>query len=155
MTDQLIHCYVSQLSTQRRFYVTYVYGRNQEHLRQPLWDDLQTLATQINEAWCILGDFNTVLHKEDRIGGIEVQDHEVKHLADFMDTCEVQELRWTGLFYSWTNKTIWSRIDRVFTNLLWHDTMDFTQTSYLPYGLSDHTPLIIIFPTSPRPRPSF
>jgi len=30
-TEQLIHCYATQLSTNRKFYITFVYGLNQEH----------------------------------------------------------------------------------------------------------------------------
>ncbi|KAJ8434479.1 hypothetical protein Cgig2_012113 [Carnegiea gigantea] len=128
------------LSTHKRFLIIFVYGMNQEQMRMPLWEDLQVLAQQITEAWCMLGDFNSVLYKEDRIGGIEIQDYEVQHLENFLDTCELQELRWTGM---------------VFTNLLCHDTMDYTQTQYLPNGLSDHTPLMVKFPSSPKPRARF
>jgi len=74
-TDQLIHCYVTQLSTHNRFFITFVYGLNQGQMRLPLWEDLRALALQINKAWCTLGDFNSVFYKEDRIGGIEIQDH--------------------------------------------------------------------------------
>ena len=155
MTNQLVHYFITQLSTHKKFYATFVYGMNQDQLRLTLWADLQVLSQQINEAWCILGDFNSVLYKEDRIGGIKVQDHDVQHQATFLDTYDLQELRWTGAYYSWSNKTIWSGIDRVFTNLLWYDTMEFTQTHYLPYELSDHTPLLIMFSSSPRPQVKF
>jgi len=47
-TDQLIHCYATQLSTHKKFYVIFVYGMNQEQIRMPLWADLQALTTQIN-----------------------------------------------------------------------------------------------------------
>ena len=62
----------------------------------PLWVDLLALTSQINKAWCILGDFNSVLYKEDRMGGIEIQDHEVQHLANLF----LEELRWIGAYYS-------------------------------------------------------
>jgi len=89
------------------------------------------------------------------MGGIEIQDHEVQHLANLLGTCDLQELRWTGAYYSWSNKTICSRIDRIFTNILWYDTMEYAQTHYLLNGLSDHTPLLVKFPTSPRPQTKF
>ena len=44
MTDQLVHCYTTQLSTHKTFYATFVYGMNQEHMRMPQWADLQALA---------------------------------------------------------------------------------------------------------------
>ncbi|KAJ8423882.1 hypothetical protein Cgig2_001548 [Carnegiea gigantea] len=64
-------------------------------------------------------------------------------------------MRSIGSYYSWTNKTIWSRIDRTLINNYWHDVFDFTQTKYATLGLSDHTPLIIQFPSSSKPQDSF
>ncbi|KAJ8422406.1 hypothetical protein Cgig2_013226 [Carnegiea gigantea] len=61
----------------------------------------------------------------------------------------------SGSYYSWTNKSIWSRIDRAFINSYWHDQFDFTQSRYLAMGLSDHTSLLIHLPTAPKPLPSF
>ena len=43
-TDKLIHCYATQHSTNKKFYVTFVYGMNQKRMRMPLWLDLQALA---------------------------------------------------------------------------------------------------------------
>ena len=71
-SDQYIHCKASQLSTMKDFYITFVYGMNQEQHRQSLWEDLHNISQQMIEAWCILGDFNVVLYKEYRIGGNEV-----------------------------------------------------------------------------------
>ncbi|KAJ8443061.1 hypothetical protein Cgig2_004266 [Carnegiea gigantea] len=50
-TEQLIHCHVVQLKTNNN------------------------IGPAITEAWCILGDFNSVLYKKDRRGGTEIQDH--------------------------------------------------------------------------------
>ncbi|KAJ8419505.1 LOW QUALITY PROTEIN: hypothetical protein Cgig2_021432 [Carnegiea gigantea] len=60
-----------------------------------------------------------------------------------------------GSYYSWTNKKVWSRIDRAFINTLWNDQANFTQAKYLPQSLSDHTPLMLQITASPKPRPSF
>ena len=46
------------------FYITFVYGANHELQRKDLWDDLINIANSMNEAWCILGDFNAVLYTE-------------------------------------------------------------------------------------------
>jgi len=60
----------------------------------------------MTKAWCIIGDFNAVLHKDDRIGGNKVTDHEVNELQCLLDHCELQELYSRGSFYSWTNKRV-------------------------------------------------
>jgi len=71
----------------------------------------------MTEAWCILGDFNSVLYKEDRMGGNKIQDQELRDFTNTFEICELREIIWTGAYYSWTNKTIWSRIDRVLINI--------------------------------------
>ncbi|KAJ8425481.1 hypothetical protein Cgig2_023897 [Carnegiea gigantea] len=48
-------------------------------------EDLLAISQQMNEAWCILGDFNVVLYKEDRRGGNVIQDNETKEMTDFME----------------------------------------------------------------------
>ncbi|KAJ8419275.1 hypothetical protein Cgig2_018750 [Carnegiea gigantea] len=77
------------------------------------------------------------------MGGNKILDHELEDLNNLLHTCELQEIRWTGAYFSWTNKTIWSRIDRALTNAYWFETSDFTLTHYLTNGLSDHTPMLI------------
>ncbi|KAJ8420486.1 hypothetical protein Cgig2_025400 [Carnegiea gigantea] len=106
-------------------------------------------------AWCILGDFNAVLHKEDRYGGNPVTDHDIQELIVLQTNCEIHELHSTGVYFSWTNKTTWSRINRVFINTYWYTTFDFTHSTYLSNGLSDHNPILLRFPTSPKPKAQF
>ena len=72
-----------------------------------------------------------------------------------MEQCEITEMRSTGPYFSWANKTIWSRIDRSLINGYWHAEFNFTQTRYDAIVLSDHTPLTIQFPISPKPQQSF
>ena len=87
--------------------------------------------------------------------GNEVTKLEVKDFTACLEACDLEEMRSTGPYYSWINKTIWSRTDRVFTSQYWHLTMDFTQALYLSNGLSDHTPIHIQSHNGPKPRPSF
>ena len=154
-TDQLIHCEATQLSTSKHFHITFIYGHNHELQRQPLWEDLHQISLSIQGAWCILGDFNSILYKDDRIGGNEVTEHDTLELSAFMDSCEVQEMTGSGAVFTWTNKTIWSKIDRVFINCLWHEEFDYTMVKALPPGLSDHSPLLLHFHAPPRPPPQF
>jgi len=99
-TEQLLHCVAFNVSTLEKFFITYVYGFNLAQERLALWADLKDIATYTSEAWCILGDFNAILHPEDRMGGTEVTDPEIKDFADCMFNCELQEMRGTGgLFF--------------------------------------------------------
>ena len=153
--EQFIHCQVTMLHDMRKFFITFIYGANQEGQRQVLWDALEEFAAAIDEGWCILGDFNAVLNTADRMGGTEITAAEIRPLNDCINTCEVQELRSIGPYYTWTNKSIWTRIDRAFVNALWYDLFDFCQVIYMANSLSDHTALIIDSPKCPKPPPTF
>ncbi|KAJ8420147.1 hypothetical protein Cgig2_006433 [Carnegiea gigantea] len=50
-----------EVGTQKKFYITFVYGMNHEQQRHQLWEDLQSISQQTTEARCIMGDFNFVL----------------------------------------------------------------------------------------------
>ncbi|KAJ8419565.1 LOW QUALITY PROTEIN: hypothetical protein Cgig2_004596 [Carnegiea gigantea] len=142
MTDQLIH---GELSTNTKFLITFIYGRNLEEQRSPLWDDIRTISHAHENPWSILGDFNAVLHQEDRIGGVEME--RLKNLQNVPSnaTCKFQYER---AFFTWTNKTIWSKIDRAFYNELWYEAFTYTHVHILSQGLSDQTPMILSFPPS-------
>ncbi|KAJ8425350.1 hypothetical protein Cgig2_027213 [Carnegiea gigantea] len=58
---QHVHCRVCQQNDMQDFYTTYVYGENQEGLRHSLWQTLRDIEATMDEAWCVLGDFNSVL----------------------------------------------------------------------------------------------
>ena len=50
-SDKLIHGKALQLSTNKQFYITFVYERNLEAQRIPLWNDLASISSK----WMILG----------------------------------------------------------------------------------------------------
>ncbi|KAJ8419838.1 hypothetical protein Cgig2_030549 [Carnegiea gigantea] len=64
-------------------------------------------------------------------------------------------MRSIGPYFTWTNRTIWTRIDRALVNTLWYDQFDFSQVIYLANSLSDHTALIIDTPNCPKPLFTF
>ena len=72
-----------------------------------------------------------------------------------MLNCELQEMRSTSAYYTWTNKTIWTRIDRAFHNCYWYSNFNYTHVRYMASSLSDHSPILISFPTTHKPKSRF
>ena len=70
--EQFIDCKVTELGSLEQLYLTLVYGLNREQQRRDLWSELATIAQSMTNAWCLLRDFNTILYKEDRIGGVRL-----------------------------------------------------------------------------------
>ena len=137
------------------FFVTFVYGQNTVNGRLPLWAVLIRLAETIQGPWCVMGDFNAVLRSGERIGGEDIQQNEVVDFADCLTQCELQEVPLKGAFFTWTNKTIWSRIDRALVNCYWYHDLGLTQAVCISEGLSDHTPIKIKLLTTPGPKVRF
>jgi len=109
----------------------------------------------MDDAWCVLGEFNAVLYKGDRLGGDDIHDYEIKHFAEWVTQSGLQEMRCKGSYFTWTNKKVWSQLDRVFSNTYWYGTFDYCQVKYLSNALSDHTPMLIEITASPKPQSSF
>ncbi|KAL2942485.1 Complement C1q subcomponent subunit A [Bienertia sinuspersici] len=61
-----------QLMNGDSFFLTSIYGFNGKIEREPLWEGLQRLHSSIgNSPWCVTGDFNAVMNKQDRIGAVK------------------------------------------------------------------------------------
>ena len=152
--DQMIHGEAIQISTKIKFFITFVYGRNLMDQRCLLWEDINSLAI-LDDPWCMMGDFNAVLHPGERIGGVEVSDLETKDFAECVYSCSLQEFQYEGAFFTWTNKKVWSKIDRAFHNNLWYEVFSYTHVKLVPQSLSDHTPILVGFPSLPKPKSTF
>jgi len=88
-------------------------------------------------------------------GGNEADEWEMRDFSECITQCGLQEFNYVGAYYTWTNKTVWSKIDRALHNRLWSDMFDFTHVVYQANGLSDHTPIVLTFPACPRPKKTF
>ncbi|KAJ8427104.1 hypothetical protein Cgig2_029813 [Carnegiea gigantea] len=101
-----------------------------------MWEELKVISHQVIEVWCILGDFSAVLYKEDRRGGNDIHDTEIREMAELIEYVQ-------------------SRIDRTLINIHGYEIFDFTQNQYLANGLSDYSPMLIQFPPSSKPKRKF
>ncbi|KAJ8420787.1 LOW QUALITY PROTEIN: hypothetical protein Cgig2_017724 [Carnegiea gigantea] len=88
VTDQLI-CYITKLADYTKaFLITFVHGLNTVARRLPLWEDLMRMAQNIQGPWCVIGDFNAVLHPGERIGGEDIQYGEVVDFSNYLEQCD-------------------------------------------------------------------
>ncbi|XP_048493226.1 uncharacterized protein LOC125493756 [Beta vulgaris subsp. vulgaris] len=124
-----------------------VYGMNDAQERLLLWLDLQRISKGVTGAWLVGGDFNNVLHLNERIGSPVTLD-EVMDFRQCLRNCELQEQVTVGPFFTWSNKQegcdrVFSRIDRVVVNEKWMEQYPNAETLFLPENISDHCPCLI------------
>lgn len=100
---QFIHSEVTHISTGQKWWVTMVYGFNEARDKAQLWEDIVRLSRQINGAWVVCGDFNNVLHLNERLGSNITLD-EVSEFRLCLRMAKLQEQTTSDPFYTWSNK---------------------------------------------------
>ncbi|XP_060972340.1 uncharacterized protein LOC133038266 [Cannabis sativa] len=144
-TSQLMHLKISTMDHTFSSFATIIYAFNNKARRETLWKDLAALATM--ESWFLMGDFNDILLKEERIG------HKVKYYPDIafancVEQCRLEDVKATGNFFTWSNKQqgkdrICSKIDRVMANQAWLDQYLTAEANFLSEGTFDHSPCVL------------
>lgn len=144
-SSQIIHMKGTLIRLNQVFNISMVYGFSKEGDRKESWRSLGSLKEDV--PWVILGDFNEILHMDDRIGRKALQTPSADFLQ-WVSNCGLEDVRFTGCRYTWTNKQdsenrIWSKIDRVLANSLWLDSFEGAETLFLEEGYFDHTPAVL------------
>ncbi|XP_074305914.1 uncharacterized protein LOC141641139 [Silene latifolia] len=150
ITEQCIHSEVVDKIRKTHFWFTLVYGFNEYNSRDSLWHRLRLYHNDMQGAWLVGGDFNSIMAADERIGGAPVTRAEMRAMPMAICDCELYDLNSTGSFYTWNNKheyeeKVYSRIDRVFINEEWLNLFPGSVAHFLPEGLYDHCPCVVRF----------
>ncbi|XP_060968460.1 uncharacterized protein LOC133036011 [Cannabis sativa] len=157
-SSQFIHTRVTTFDGKYSFFATFVYGYNEEQGRQQLWKGMQDFSS--TDPWIVLGDFNDILNKDERIGE-RVRHSSSTAFTNCVSYCQLEDIRYSGSFFTWNNKQraedrIYSKIDRVLANEVWIELFLTAEAIFLTEGLFDHTPAVVsIHPTLPSGRKPF
>ena len=103
-----------------------------------------------------MGDFNSILNAGEKRNGQDVTPYETKDLFDCCMDSGLSDLPSIGCYCTWTDDSIWSKLDRAMVNSHWLMKGLYGQATFLPSGcLSDHSPCIVsIFqPDRSRSKP--
>ncbi|VFQ60700.1 unnamed protein product [Cuscuta campestris] len=157
VTEQLVHCQGRLVGDDIEFFLTFVYAQNDSAKRKELWDNLTSIS--INSALCVLGDFNTVLNLDERIGGNPANWEESRMFKNCLGECGLEDLPYEGSKYTWTNNQdldhrIYSKLDRVLGNVEWLIKFDY-KIFFMERGISDHSPMILKNLINEAPRHCF
>lgn len=143
-SPQAIHCRVTCKVTSNIFCLSFIYGFNSMISRRQLWSSISNFAINCSGPWILMGDFNCVMKESEKVNGRAVSSYDIK---DFVDCCIISgllDMPSAGCFYTWTNNSICSKLDRVLINNRWHLDGYSDHAIFLPPGcLSDHSPCVV------------
>ena len=144
ITQQLIHVTITSIDLSVHFEASFIYGYNTIQDRRALWRDLRMISSSIGDKpWVSLGDFNVILDPREYFGGNLGIDHGALEFADLVHDACLQDLRYTGMLFTWNNSTIRKKLDRAMVNPEWLEKYPISFTHFLPPGISDHSPFVI------------
>lgn len=100
------------------------YGCPERERRRESWDILRYLSLQSTLPWCIIGDFNDLMFKDEKGGGREHPGNLLQGFTNVIDECGLQDLRFGGEKLTWEKsrgKQAWvqERLDRGLADLAW------------------------------------
>ena len=140
---QFIYCSITNLRGNVSFFATFTYASNSFVERRILWQQLLGLASTIyGKPWVVLGDFNVSRSIEEILGGNRRTNQAIIDFNMFIDEAELDDLRFVGSMYSWSNKQlenpILKKLDRVLVNQDWISSFPNSGATFLSPLLSDH-----------------
>ncbi|GJS87046.1 RNA-directed DNA polymerase, eukaryota, reverse transcriptase zinc-binding domain protein [Tanacetum coccineum] len=144
---------VEVISSKNIVYCTFIYAANKGKDRRDLWKELNLNKRLIGDsAWVIMGDVNVSLNLEDHSEGISNFSRDMIEFQECVNEIEIEDINSTGMHFTWTksllnpNATVLKKIDRIMGNSFLFDTFNNASAIFLPYGISDHSPAILIIP---------
>lgn len=114
---QFIHGLSNIYALNMQITITAVYGLHTINDRRGLWNELGNMVHTVQGPWIALGDFNSIIDTDDKIGGAPIQDVETREFRKFLLDSGLVELKSVGRRYTWTNSHMLSKIGPLSTQI--------------------------------------
>ncbi|XP_070046820.1 uncharacterized protein [Nicotiana tomentosiformis] len=147
-TEQQLTIKVYHQEIGKYIMMTFVYVKCSSLDRLELWDNLYYLAVDMELPWVIGGNFNMVLHDDEKIGGLPVYPREVEDFAFCVNSCGLFDTGYKESPFTWWNgrsnaKYIFNRLDKIFVNQPFQTLFPNIKVVYLIRIGFDHAPLLM------------
>lgn len=131
-----------------RWRYTGFYGCPERQRRRESWQIIRNLAAISDLPWCMIGDYNDMMHVHEKQGG---RPHERVLLEGFKAAVYesgLDDLGFIGNEYTWeksrgSRRWVQERLDRGLANQEWHNMFSQATVKVLEVSTSDHMPLFL------------
>ncbi|KAM6556101.1 hypothetical protein CsatB_003120 [Cannabis sativa] len=133
------------ISDNETFHFTGFYGSPDASKRMFTWELLDKLYYNAPTLpWLIMGDFNSYLFHSDKYGSTRFNAVNMDTFSKFLNKFHLFPLPFIGNKYTWTNNTIFERLDWAIVSDSWCNLFPSAALHHLPYYGSDHRALKVM-----------
>ncbi|XP_073154048.1 uncharacterized protein [Henckelia pumila] len=143
---QFLHLKLSAPFLPTVVFCSFVYTSCDSMTRKELWDFLLQVQPQA-DPWLLGGDFNVVRSANECLGTSSGRLGPIKDFKNFIVDSSLVDPGFVGYQFTWTNKTIWKRLDRVLASPSWSTHFSSIKVEHLCRSISDQCPLLVFAPT--------
>ena len=139
---------VNEEDGKKRWRFTGFYGNPETSKRDESWALIKNLSSKCELPWVIIGDFNELLHANEKEGGNVRPEGQMKVFRDAIDSCELREMGYSGSDFTWSRRLgargwICERLDRAFVLTNWAAMFPTSKLFHVANSVSDHCILIL------------
>ncbi|KAK9911606.1 hypothetical protein M0R45_035502 [Rubus argutus] len=82
------------------------YGHPTTAERHRTWSLLRDLSDELPLPWAVIGDFNELLHADEKEGGLVRRENQMQLFRDALSYCDLFDLGFYGAPFTWTGPGI-------------------------------------------------
>ncbi|CAN1188459.1 hypothetical protein LINPERHAP2_LOCUS39346 [Linum perenne] len=125
------------------FFISAIYGKPSISEREGLWRDIRRIASNMEDPWTLVGDFNVMLSLEDKRGGAELRSRQNLPFIQCCNDCGLSNTSFYGPKFTWFRGMTVERLDRALLNDAWKLRFPFSKVRHLGRLYSDHRPILL------------
>jgi reverse transcriptase-like protein/endonuclease/exonuclease/phosphatase family protein len=118
------------------------YGPNNREGRNSMYESLKEVLGSIGKPILLLGDFNEILHPQERQGQFRYE-ASMRDFVEWVEDLHFIDVPLLGIRFTWGRMESQSRIDRCLCNNEWFIRYPDMQLEGLKRSFSDHNPLLL------------
>ena len=112
------------------------------------WALLSHLATFVDGPWLCIGDFNTILHFDEKLSSWPPPYNQMDDFKEVLERCSLVDLGFLGYPFTWNNKrpglaNTRQRLDRAVAMEDWKEKFPECTVTHLHSHASDHLPIVL------------